>query len=711
MFAMDTVGKIQIRTRIAEETDKAQMSLENLDTQLAILHSTFSNIFSMDGFSQISLIRGTPAPRDYIAMNAARKGLAMVAGANSLIVDIVVACRRNDIIISRGAVFDTHNGFWRYFTIPGLSDAMLRRTNRLAEDMLQSPLFLPETTLGSIFSPPVRRVLPLSIPLRNASNASYDYGNITIFLDAAAIEDFLVPATIRRDGLYQLLDPKGNTVGGYAEFIDPSGKKEETTDLQGKRYIIAHTDGEYLSLSLGIPPELLTDTAQATQSVLIRFMLLATLFGIALSVWSVIRSMRPVLRIMNELHGAGYAGTQYADALEYIGRSVDDMMARAVTADDLVEDFRDELAENQIERLLLGGLLDEIPAVRLPSSYAVGYGAYALTDAAVNSVRDSVYLFVANYIRQYMPNEWILHSLSAPSFALILPAHTQEERAAAVARLNILLSDCADLFSVDIHCVLSPLSTTISEMGRLLEMAKAYFFRHATADAEMDVAIAMEQTGPYEQTLSLRDLNKLYHALLCGKAEEARAWIQDGFQRGGGWMTDVEQLFYMLRMVFVMAWQDSAASREDALLPKYRRDLPPEANVQTLLSEADMLCGRLNAGKRSHNEQMLKKILGCIDERFGDADFYSAQIADFAGISEKYLYNFIREQTGRTISDLIQSKRLEHAYELLVHSDKSLNNIWQLSGFASHNTFYKLIRREYGLSPSELRARDGARRA
>ena len=104
---------------------------------------------------------------------------------------------------------------------------------------------------------------------------------------------------------------------------------------------------------------------------------------------------------------------------------------------------------------------------------------------------------------------------------------------------------------------------------------------------------------------------------------------------------------------------------------------------------------------------MLAQILAYIDAHFSDAGLYHATLAQAIGISEKYLSNFVKEQTGRTVSDLLQTRRLESARDLLLRTTKPVNDIWLSCGFASHNTFYKAFKRAYGLSPSELRALGG----
>ncbi|HML49048.1 MAG TPA: AraC family transcriptional regulator, partial [Clostridia bacterium] len=151
---------------------------------------------------------------------------------------------------------------------------------------------------------------------------------------------------------------------------------------------------------------------------------------------------------------------------------------------------------------------------------------------------------------------------------------------------------------------------------------------------------------------------------------------------------------------------------QEAGLPMAAPPLDPSADAEAMARELGEIvrdfCERVERGKRSHNEALKVRVLQYIQEHFQDSGLYGAAVADQAGISEKYLYNFIKEQTGQSVGEYIQSLRMGLALKLLEEGTEAVSQIYAKVGFNSNNSFYKAFKRAYGVSPSQYR---DARRA
>lgn len=74
--------------------------------------------------------------------------------------------------------------------------------------------------------------------------------------------------------------------------------------------------------------------------------------------------------------------------------------------------------------------------------------------------------------------------------------------------------------------------------------------------------------------------------------------------------------------------------------------------------------------------------------------------------NSRYLCEAIREMTGQTFNDYINTLRLEYTRKLLLSPDKEQMTIEAISaeaGFNTRSNFYRLFRLKYGLTPSELK--------
>ncbi|MDL2255652.1 helix-turn-helix domain-containing protein, partial [Parabacteroides sp. OttesenSCG-928-K15] len=91
-------------------------------------------------------------------------------------------------------------------------------------------------------------------------------------------------------------------------------------------------------------------------------------------------------------------------------------------------------------------------------------------------------------------------------------------------------------------------------------------------------------------------------------------------------------------------------------------------------------------------------------ESYLDTDLSREGLALKLGTNRQYLCDAIQDETGLTFNDYINNLRLIHAQKLLLNSpDMTIEEIFIDSGFATKSTFYRLFRKKYGLTPTEIR--------
>ncbi|MHB8127857.1 MAG: AraC family transcriptional regulator [Mobilitalea sp.] len=73
------------------------------------------------------------------------------------------------------------------------------------------------------------------------------------------------------------------------------------------------------------------------------------------------------------------------------------------------------------------------------------------------------------------------------------------------------------------------------------------------------------------------------------------------------------------------------------------------------------------------------------------------------GMSEKAAYRFLKANIGMSVKDLVTEKRIETSKAMLKFSDKSIGYIADECGFGSENTFYRVFKKEVGITPNEYR--------
>ncbi|MES2613112.1 MAG: AraC family transcriptional regulator [Pseudomonadota bacterium] len=77
--------------------------------------------------------------------------------------------------------------------------------------------------------------------------------------------------------------------------------------------------------------------------------------------------------------------------------------------------------------------------------------------------------------------------------------------------------------------------------------------------------------------------------------------------------------------------------------------------------------------------------------------------ATAVALSPNYLAHLLKKQTGRTFTELLTERRLEHARELLTGSDILIREIAYQSGFHDEAYFSRRFRQSTGLTPRQFR--------
>ncbi len=90
---------------------------------------------------------------------------------------------------------------------------------------------------------------------------------------------------------------------------------------------------------------------------------------------------------------------------------------------------------------------------------------------------------------------------------------------------------------------------------------------------------------------------------------------------------------------------------------------------------------------------------------YTDTGLTRRMVADSLGTNETYLHETIRKHTGLTFNEYVNSLRLFHAREMLADPGEryTVEAVAIDSGFGTRQTFYRLFRANYGLTPEEFR--------
>lgn len=111
---------------------------------------------------------------------------------------------------------------------------------------------------------------------------------------------------------------------------------------------------------------------------------------------------------------------------------------------------------------------------------------------------------------------------------------------------------------------------------------------------------------------------------------------------------------------------------------------------------------KASVSKENENPILLMQIIEFIQENFYK-DMVLDELYKTLGISEKTVYRFLKCNIGLSSKELVTGCKIEASKPLLKFSDKPISFIADECGFKSENTFYRVFKKEVGVTPNEYR--------
>lgn len=78
-------------------------------------------------------------------------------------------------------------------------------------------------------------------------------------------------------------------------------------------------------------------------------------------------------------------------------------------------------------------------------------------------------------------------------------------------------------------------------------------------------------------------------------------------------------------------------------------------------------------------------------------------LANYVGINPSYLSRLFKEETGSSITEYIQDKKIETAKNMLIYSEYSIAQISNVLAFPNQSYFTELFRKKTGTTPARFR--------
>ncbi|WP_214627479.1 AraC family transcriptional regulator [Paenibacillus agaridevorans] len=125
------------------------------------------------------------------------------------------------------------------------------------------------------------------------------------------------------------------------------------------------------------------------------------------------------------------------------------------------------------------------------------------------------------------------------------------------------------------------------------------------------------------------------------------------------------------------------------------------AAFKAIMQNSLLKMNEIRENKTSH--QMVMNIKQYITDNFHNPDLSLTHLNEAFGLNAKYLSRLFRESFGVKFLEYVTSYRIEKAQQLLVETDKTIQDIGQEVGYEQSLTFIRVFKKQTGETPGQYR--------
>lgn len=163
-----------------------------------------------------------------------------------------------------------------------------------------------------------------------------------------------------------------------------------------------------------------------------------------------------------------------------------------------------------------------------------------------------------------------------------------------------------------------------------------------------------------------------------------------------------KELFYNIRLVLRSAAEELGILFSSDQTEYDERELPKE-NLERLrkclLEVHDAIQQQQDCGEKN----MMEQIVSYVRADMNDSNLCAASVAEHFGISEKRVYEAVRQVTDMSFGEFLVSVRMKRAAKLLSTTQDSIADIVEACGYPGSSTFYRIFKKFHGVPPGAYR--------
>ena len=652
------------------------------------------------------------------AYNQSRLSLAMP----EYMLEVVVYLKRPDLILTTSDIFfDTEVYYRSFYRVPGLSHAEWIQTLRTAPYVHDALAFQTIELQGE-----QRETIALrsSLPFTTRLTST---GTVTAYIDLSAVEELLTTYLAGNEGFARIELPDGRRLasvgiegGEIAVPNAPTAPRSGTqfVEIDGREYAVSYIRSEvnrWLYVS-GTPIEVFFAQSDRIRLVFAGLVLLLLLVGVPIVLLQVFGLSRPIAETSRILRDGVVLGERVgSDPFSFISHSVDELVRRDRTLRDLLSEQRPLVQGVILERLFRGDYHthDEAKANLIHFGVAVPGDSLAVFCVLIEGYFDIATpeivgeftvksALIREELEHVLPDSALIHTISHGTICVALFLNesgvTAESGVYPAAVIEMISRQSRALRSV--RCTVASggtandLSQVSSCVQSAIELAERSVPGSVVAARESTERPRQDYTYPTDVELAL------IKAVRNGRPEETgrlASQIRDAnFKERSLSREGIRRLYRELDATRAKIVQRLPTDRQ---IPFDPETVSLSDRVELLLEYFERLAHEL-AAEGAASDTMKASLEQFVQEHVFTAEMGLKMLAMEFNLSEVYLSRLFPQLFGENFHSYVERARMQQAAELLRATRLTIEEVAERVGYQSANTFRRVFKRTYGVSPS-----------
>ncbi|WP_176835506.1 MULTISPECIES: helix-turn-helix domain-containing protein [unclassified Paenibacillus] len=570
-----------------------------------------------------------------------------------------------------------------------------------------------------------------------------------------AIEDNDIMKLVGIDGTddadgqtFAILDENGEVVTASADVPIPEKIRQTTerngythAEIAGEDHLFVYTRSAYNNLVyvVSLPIEQVMGKVNYIRTIALSVAAGTLVVGTIISLWMANRHSKPwkdIVKVLRAFWGNDQLGgrpdqTERPNEVDYLQTSIARLIDNNQSLQQMLQRQADTLKNVFIERLFKGEFEDraQMHAMLVHAGLEMRGSGFVIAVLHIYKHNETLNAesleelnilraLIEGIIRDHLQERGYVHTMHENELAILIRSDVAEKSAFVSDLDNLFLQINRDIQE---RYVIVPMIGIGSIYEDLLDVHYSYQeAKLAVTDSHVEggdkpaivsyARIAKEQTGYYYPTeVEIRLMN----VIKAGNSAELAHILQH--LHNENFLT--RTLSAGMKQHLLSELQATELKLKDELGhppvveendPGYTLDIADtEPGLRDIFLQFHHLCRSNERNKKSRNTHLLDKIVAYIHDHFQDPNISLYAIASHFNLSESYLSQFFKEQSGETFSSYLEQLRISLACRLIAQGSLSIDNIAVQAGYNSTHSFRRAFKRTMGVSPSSYKEMQG----